>query len=94
MLKQFLSKSRVAVLLCLMLLSTVLSGCTQKVVTKTNYVYPPAAYLVQCERSEFSGKTYADAIDYLIVVIKERDVCANQINSIREWQARTKQGFK
>ncbi|WP_418887735.1 hypothetical protein [Mannheimia granulomatis] len=94
MLKQFLSKSRVAVLLCLMLLSTVLSGCTQKVVTKTNYVYPPAAYLVQCERSVFNGKTYADSIDYLMVVIKERDVCANQINSIREWQSQVKAGFK
>lgn len=77
-----------------MLLSTVLSGCTQKVVTKTNYMYPPAAYLAQCERTGFSGKTYADAIDYLMVVIKERDVCANQINSIRDWQARTKAGFK
>lgn len=65
----------------------VLSGCTQSAVTKTNYVYPPAAYLVQCERSEFSGKTYADAIDYLMIVIKERDLCASQVNSIRDWQA-------
>ena len=77
-----------------MLLSTVLSGCTQKVVKKANYVYPPAAYLVQCERTGFNGKTYADAIDYLMVVIKERDVCANQINSIKEWQAQVKAGFK
>ncbi|OQS59477.1 hypothetical protein ASU4_02940 [Actinobacillus suis] len=73
---------------------TVLSGCTQSVVTKTNYIYPPAAYLVQCERSEFSGKTYADAIDYLMIVIKERDLCASQVNSIRDWQAQTKAGFK
>ena len=69
-----------------MLLSTVLSGCTQKVVTKTNYVYPPAAYLVQCERSEFSGTTYGDAIEYLIKVMGERDLCASQIDSIREWK--------
>lgn len=69
-----------------MLLSTVLSGCTQKVVTKTNYVYPPAAYLVQCERSEFSGTTYGDAIEYLIKVMGERDLCASQIERIREWK--------
>ncbi|MDG4948414.1 Rz1-like lysis system protein LysC [Actinobacillus equuli] len=57
-------------------------------------MYPPAAYLVRCERSEFSGKTYADAIDYLMIVIKERDLCASQVNSIRDWQAQTKAGFK
>ncbi|WP_420704460.1 Rz1-like lysis system protein LysC [Mannheimia granulomatis] len=94
MLRQCLLKSHVAVLLCLALLSTALSGCTRSVVTKTNYLYPPAAYLVSCERTEFSGKTYADAIDYLMIVIKERDLCASQIDRIREWQAQTKQGFK
>lgn len=57
-------------------------------------MYPPAAYLVQCERTGFSGNTYADAIDYLMIVIKERDLCASQINSIKEWQAQTKAGFK
>lgn len=55
-------------------------------VTKTSYIYPPAAYLVQCERTGFNGKTYADAIDYLMVVMKERDICASQIDNIREWQ--------
>lgn len=53
-------------------------------------MYPPAAYLVQCERSEFSGKTYTDAIDYLMIVIKERDLCASQIDGIREWKGLTK----
>lgn len=77
-----------------MLLLIALSGCTRAVVTKTNYVYPPAAYLVQCERTGFNGKSYADAIDYLMVVIKERDVCASQINSIRDWQSKVKVGHK
>ncbi|MFK5239445.1 lytic transglycosylase [Glaesserella parasuis] len=49
---------------------------------------------MQCERSEFSGTTYGDAIEYLVKVMGERDLCASQIDSIREWQARTKQGFK
>lgn len=81
-------------LLCLALLSMSLSGCASKVITKTEYLYPPQAFLVQCERSEFSGTTYGDAIEYLIKVMGERDLCASQIDRIREWQARTKQGFK
>ena len=59
-------------------------------VTKTSYIYPPAAYLVQCERTGFNGKTYADAIDYLMVLMKERDICASQIDGIRDWQMKTK----
>ena len=42
--------------------------------------------MVQCERTGFNGKTYADAIDYLMVVMKERDICASQIDNIREWR--------
>ncbi|WP_458250411.1 Rz1-like lysis system protein LysC [Glaesserella parasuis] len=91
-LELFYRKSRVALLLCLVLLSMSLSGCTAK--TKIEYLYPPQAFLMQCERSEFSGTTYGDAIEYLVKVMGERDLCAGQIHSIREWQARTKQGFK
>lgn len=71
-----------------------LSGCASKTITKTEYLYPPQAFLVQCERSEFSGTTYGDAIEYLIKVMGERDLCASQIDSIKEWQAQTKAGFK
>lgn len=63
-----------------------LSGCVSKVITKTEYLYPPQAFLVQCERSEFSGTTYGDVIEYLIKVMGERDLCASQIDSIREWK--------
>ncbi|WP_428982207.1 Rz1-like lysis system protein LysC [Mannheimia haemolytica] len=64
-----------------------LSGCTSKTITSTEYLYPPAAYLVPCERTEFSGKTYGDTVEYLVKVMGERDLCANQIDRIREWQA-------
>ena len=77
-----------------MVLLTTLSGCTSRTATSTEYLLPPAAYLVPCERSEFSGKTYGEAVEYLIKVMGERDLCAGQVDSIREWQARTKQGFK
>lgn len=75
-----------ALLLCLALLSMSLSGCASKVITKTEYLYPPQAFLVQCERSEFSGTTYGDAIEYLVKVMGERDLCASQIDSIRDWK--------
>ncbi|MDP8184394.1 lytic transglycosylase [Pasteurella skyensis] len=34
----------------------------------------------------FNGKTYGDVIRFLITVIEERDICAKQINLIKEWQ--------
>lgn len=74
------------------MLLTALSGCTTK--EKIEYLYPPQAYLTPCERTAFSGTTYGDAIEHLIKVISERDLCASQIDSIREWQAQTKAGFK
>ncbi|WP_423972613.1 Rz1-like lysis system protein LysC [Glaesserella parasuis] len=83
-LKLFYRKSRAALLLCLVLLSMSLSGCITK--TKIEYLYPPQAFLVQCERSEFSGTTYGDAIEYLVKVMGERDLCASQIDSIRDWK--------
>ncbi|UKH18011.1 lytic transglycosylase [Actinobacillus pleuropneumoniae] len=49
------------------------------------YQYPPQAYLVMCERSQFTGKTYKDALEHLITVTAERDTCASQIDGIREF---------
>lgn len=71
-----------------------LSGCTSAITTKVEYIYPPAAYLVPCGRTEFSGKTYGEAVEHLIKVMGERDQCAGQIDRLREWQAQTKAGFK
>ncbi|UKH40188.1 lytic transglycosylase [Actinobacillus pleuropneumoniae] len=50
------------------------------------YQYPPQAYIVPCERSQFTGKTYKDALEHLITVTAERDTCASQIDGIRRWQ--------
>lgn len=69
-----------------MVLLIALNGCTSKVITKTEYLYPPQAYLVECERTGFNGSTYGDTIEYLIKVMGERDLCANQIESIRKWK--------
>ncbi|MBF0784457.1 hypothetical protein E4T80_03075 [Muribacter muris] len=71
-----------------------MSSCTSKVITKTEYLFPPQAYLTECQRTPFNGNTYGEAIEHLIKVTGERDLCAGQLDSLREWQARTKAGFK
>nr|WP_245942680.1 lytic transglycosylase [Phocoenobacter uteri] len=38
-----------------------------------------------CKQSVFKGNTYGDTISFLITVIEERDICANQIKLINEW---------
>lgn len=58
------------------------------------YLSPPQAYLVPCEKSVFSGGTYGDAVDFLLVVIAERDLCASQVEKMREWQSQVKTGHK
>lgn len=78
-----------------MVLLITLSGCTNKPpIGSTEYIFPPAAYLVPCERTEFSGNTYGETVEYLIRVMGERDLYAGQIDRLREWQAQTKAGFK
>ena len=86
-LKQFWLKSRVLVCLCLVLL---LSSCSQRVTIKTEYLAPPQAYLTPCTQTAFTGETYGDAIDYLVVVMSERDLCAAQVDNIREYVEKNK----
>lgn len=67
--------------LCLVLL---LSSCSSPRI-KTVYLTPPQAYLTPCPQTMFTGETYGDAIDYLVVVMSERDLCAKQLDSVRNW---------
>lgn len=39
----------------------------------------------------FTGETYGDAIDYLVVVMSERDLCAKQVEQIRIWATKQKE---
>ncbi|MCW9731926.1 hypothetical protein L5B97_00220 [Avibacterium sp. 20-15] len=61
-----------------------LSGCTKSIV-KTDYILPPSIYLIPCQQTAFSGSTYGEAIIYLRVVQKERDICAGRLDGIIEW---------
>ncbi|SUT93230.1 Uncharacterised protein [[Actinobacillus] rossii] len=72
--------------LTLLCLTTLLSSCASKVTTKTAYLYPPQAYLTPCTKTAFTGATYGDVVEHLIKVTSERDICASQIDNIREWQ--------
>ena len=80
-LKRFWLKSRVLVCLCLVLL---LSSCSGPRI-KTVYLTPPQAYLTPCTQTAFKGITYGDAVDYLVVVMGERDLCASQLKQVSEW---------
>ena len=80
-LKRFWLKSRALACLCLVLL---LSSCSSPRI-KTVYLTPPQAYLMPCPQTVFTGETYGDAIDYLVVVMSERDLCAAQVDNIRKW---------
>ena len=67
--------------LCLVLL---LGSCSSPRI-KTVYLTPPQAYLTPCPQTVFTGETYGDAIDYLVVVMSERELCAKQVDSVRNW---------
>ena len=76
--------------IALVLTMTLLSGCTNKVTTKTEYIYPPQAFLTPCVKTPFMGSTYGEAVEHLITVTAERDMCASQITNINKWIESTK----
>ena len=43
-----------------------------------------------CVKTPFMGSTYGDAVEHLITVIAERDMCASQITNINKWIESTK----
>ena len=67
-----------------------LSGCVNKVTNKTEHIYPPQAFLVPCVKTPFTGNTYGEAVEHLITVTAERDMCASQITNINKWINQTK----
>lgn len=88
---KWFEKSLIANLaIALVLTMTLLSGCTNKVTTKAEYIYPPQAFLVPCVKTPFMGNTYGEAVEHLITVKAERDMCASQITNINKWIESTK----
>ncbi|ATC21355.1 Rz1-like lysis system protein LysC [Pasteurella multocida] len=76
---------RVLTLTMLALLVLLLTSCKSKPVAQ---VCPniPAALLAHLDRTTFNGQTYGDVSKYAVILKRERDVCLNRIDKIREWQ--------
>ena len=51
----------------------------------------PSAYLGHLDKTGFSGKSYGDVAQYAVILKRERDMCLNRIDKIREWQAENTQ---
>ncbi|AFF24647.1 hypothetical protein PMCN06_1417 [Pasteurella multocida subsp. multocida str. HN06] len=76
---------RVLTLTMLALLVLLLTSCASKPVAK---VCPaiPAALLAHLDKTGFNGNTYGDVSKYAVILKRERDVCLNRVDKIREWQ--------
>ncbi|MDA3979845.1 lytic protein Rz1 [Gallibacterium sp. AGMB14963] len=38
------------------------------------------------DKTSFNGRTYGDVAQYAVILKRERDICLNRIDRIREWQ--------
>ena len=62
-----------------------LSSCASKPVTTACPVLP-TAYVTHLDKTGFSGSTYGDITQYSVILKRERDMCLNRVDKIREWQ--------
>ena len=46
----------------------------------------PAALTAHLDKTVFAGETYGDIAQYSVILKRERDMCLNRIDKIREWQ--------
>ncbi|HDR1239077.1 TPA: hypothetical protein ACPD3F_000871 [Pasteurella multocida] len=76
---------RVLTLLMLALLVLLLTSCASKPVVQVCQNIP-AALLAHLDKTGFNGNTYGDVSKYAVILKRERDVCLNRIDKIREWQ--------
>lgn len=47
----------------------------------------PSAYISHLDKTSFAGATYGDITQYAVILKRERDMCINRIDKIREWQS-------
>ena len=77
-------KSKVVYLIPL-LLTVLLTSCASKPQVVHCPVLP-VAYMAHLDKTSFSGATYGEVAQYAVILKRERDVCLNRIDKIREWQ--------
>ncbi|AHG72963.1 hypothetical protein X781_8150 [Mannheimia sp. USDA-ARS-USMARC-1261] len=73
-------------LLMPMLLAVLLSSCVSNEPQVKACPQLPAALTAHLDKTPFSGRTYGDVIQYAVILKRERDMCLNRIDKIREWQ--------
>ncbi len=74
-------------LITLLLLTTLLSSCVSPEPQVCSCPQIPAILTAHLDKSSFKGKTYGDVTEYAVILKRERDMCLNRIDKIREWQA-------
>ncbi|HHT7871404.1 Rz1-like lysis system protein LysC [Pasteurella multocida] len=86
----FRMTKKVLTLTMLTLLVLLLTSCASKPVAQ---VCPsiPAALLAHLDKTGFNGNTYGDVSKYAVILKRERDVCLNRVDKIREWQVENAQ---
>ncbi len=69
----------------LLLLVMLLSSCSSQIET-THCPSIPPVLLGHLDKTAFKGRTYGDVTQYAVILKRERDMCLNRIDKIREWQ--------
>ena len=90
LLNQSHMKLKAAALTTLLLLVMLLSSCAGKPQATGCPVLPPA-YVAHLDKTGFNGNTYGDITQYSVILKRERDMCLNRIDKIREWQVENTQ---
>ncbi|PJG83802.1 Rz1-like lysis system protein LysC [Caviibacterium pharyngocola] len=62
-----------------------LSSCSSQIET-THCPGIPPVLLGHLDKTAFKGRTYGDVTQYAVILKRERDMCLNRIDKIRDWQ--------
>ena len=82
----FQDKSKIVKLLIPMLLAVLSSSCVSSEPEVKACPQLPAALTSHLDKTAFNGRTYGDVTQYAVILKRERDMCLNRIDKIREWQ--------
>lgn len=69
-----------------MLLAVLLSSCAKNEPITAACPTLPAAFIAHLDKTPFSGSTYGDVTQYAVILKRERDMCLNRVDKIREWR--------
>ncbi|HDR1024793.1 TPA: hypothetical protein ACPDJE_001879 [Pasteurella multocida] len=88
--KAYQNKKRLLAVITVTLLVVLLTSCVSKPVVQV-CPHIPAALLAHLDKTGFTGQTYGEVAKYAVILKRERDVCLNRIDKIREWQTENAQ---